>query len=94
MKMKTSEQWNILAGRCIETPDGVFYLAYSADKYGNPYFRDFVKLDKIAYQVAALPQLVEALEQCEYILDDMEKGGAENPELAVVRRALAKAKGE
>ena len=86
-----SEQWNLLAGRCIETPDGMFYLAYGKDKGGNPHFRDFVKLDKIAYQVAALPQLVEALE---WALDDPDSEILGDVWAYAAQAALAKAKGE
>lgn len=88
-----SEKWNLQAGRNIETPDGTFYLSYGSDSNGNPHFKDFVKLDAIARQVAALPELIEALELCERALEVRD---AEAEEFAAknARAALAKAKGE
>ena len=64
------------------------------------------KLDACRQQhVAALPvyaqvdhlravnaELVTALAQCEDLLADLERGGAENPELHTARAALARAK--
>jgi len=55
-------QWILGGGRNIETPEGTFYLTYGSDSNGNPRFRDFVLLDKIARQVALLPELLKALE--------------------------------
>lgn len=53
-----STQWTLSAGRTITTPNGSFYLTYGKDKYGNPHYRDFCELDRIAQQVAALPDLL------------------------------------
>jgi len=52
------ERWILEPGRTIRTPDGSFYLTYGKDKHGNPLFKDFCKLDAIAHQVAALPELL------------------------------------
>ena len=88
-----SEKWNLQAGRNIETPDGTFYLTYGKDKCGNPHFKDFVKLDAIARQVAALPELIAALEWALSQVDDdldLEHQGA----VSAARAAITKAKGE
>jgi hypothetical protein len=51
------------AGRNIETPSGTFYLTYSRDKgTSRPLFLSPVELDAIAKAIAALPALLEALE--------------------------------
>jgi len=67
-------QWILGGGRNIETPEGTFYLTYGSDSNGNPHFRDFVLLDKIARQVALLPELLDtlamALDASENCIDD------------------------
>ncbi len=54
--------WKLQAGRSITTPDGTFHLAYfrTTDGSNAPLFRDPAKLDAIARQVAALPELMAA----------------------------------
>ena len=39
---------------------------------------------------AAVAELVDAAKECESLLAELEDGGAENPELATIRAALAK----
>lgn len=60
----TNHTWTLSEGRTITTPDGEFYLAYGKEAGSNrPKFQNFAKLDKIAHQVAAIPELLEALER-------------------------------
>ena len=42
--------------------------------------------------LAAAPELLNALEQCESLLSELEQGGAKNPELQIARDAIALAK--
>jgi hypothetical protein len=86
-------QWILGGGRNIETPEGTFYLTYGSDSNGNPHFKDFAKLDAIARQVSALPELIAALEWALSQVEDdpdLDHQGAVSAALA----ALAKAKGE
>lgn len=84
------EKWQLQAGRNIVTPSGTFYLTYGADKNGHPNFPDFVKLDRIAHQVAALPELIEALDQ----IVNAERGFSEWSDDLALMRLLKRAKGE
>jgi hypothetical protein len=86
-------QWILGGGRNIETPEGTFYLTYGSDSNGNPHFRDFVLLDKIARQVALLPEFLAALEAVNTYEDDEPAHGTRGAEvLAQVRAVLEKAK--
>jgi hypothetical protein len=91
-----SEKWVLGGGRNIETPDGTFYLSYGTDKNGKPHFKDFVKLDAIARQVAALPELIEALKECEswmaeaYIDSVVDRGYKETPKILETVGAILK----
>lgn len=97
-----SEKWNLQAGRNIETPDGTFYLTYNVCSNGGPEFRNFVRLDNIARQVAALPELIEALENLVKADEANRFSGTvgyqyKSPtykKWQSAREALAKAKGE
>jgi hypothetical protein len=84
-------QWILGGGRNIETPEGTFYLTYGSDSNGNPQFRDFVLLDKIARQVALLPELLEALKLCERALEERDSE-AEAFAVKNARALLEKAK--
>lgn len=60
------ETWSLEDGRCIVTPDGRFNLTYGTEKgSGLAMFPNFCKLDRIAQQVAALPELLAALQAVE-----------------------------
>lgn len=87
-----SEKWNLQAGRNIETPDGTFYLTYNVSSNGAPDFRNFVRLDAIARQVAALPELIEALKACSCFWGSEEL--YDSPVAQQARAAIAKATGE
>ena len=47
-----------------------------------------------AHLIAAAPDLLAALIECEDLLAELATGGAENPELEIVRAAIAKATGQ
>ena len=56
--------FTLKAGRNIETPSGTFYLTYGREKdTSRPLFSSPVELDAIAKAAAALPALLEALEE-------------------------------
>jgi hypothetical protein len=59
----TPGPFTLKAGRNIETPSGTFYLAYGRDKDNSaPFFKCPNELTAIAKATAALPALLEALE--------------------------------
>lgn len=47
-----------------------------------------------AHLIAAAPDLLAASEQAAALLKELAHDGAENPELEILRKAIAKAKGE
>ena len=94
------ETWSLEDGRCIVTPDGRFNLTYGTEKgSGRAMFPDFCKLDRIAQQVAALPELLAA---CESLMraEGMQRGdrdgctmGEISQAIDAARAAIAKALG-
>ena len=70
----TPGPWNLEAGRNIETPSGTFFLTYGREEGTSaPLFRGPTELDAIARAVAALPDLLAALER-------VHANAAESPE--------------
>ena len=104
MTKHTSGTWTLGAGRTITTPDGEFYLGYGKESGSNrPKFQDFAKLDEIARQVVAIPDLLEALERLQNIGDTAysilyreypEEAERFKQDSLKARAAIAKAKGE
>lgn len=87
MNMKTEpEKWELGASRAIKTPNGEFYLTYGQDGYGNPKFKDFCKLDRIAHQVANLPVLTADLAR---VMEAKIKVTKERDKLAEVLKPFA-----
>lgn len=84
--------WTLDAGRTIHTPSGDFYLTYGTDRAGNALFRDFCELDTIAHQVAALPDLLAALESIARGLTNGQKQRGETFQ-TIARAALRLARG-
>lgn len=89
-----NNKWILGGGRNIETPEGTFYLTYGSDSNGNPHFRDFVLLDKIARQVALLPELLDALQSLASHAEDFASElSADHYAVKEARAVIAKAKG-
>ena len=94
----TPGDWQLEAGRCIKTESGDFNLAYGTEKStGIPRFRSPTELDRIAQAIAALPDLLAALENLHRLASIQLNQGANmdgltNCEaLAASRSALTKA---
>ncbi len=88
--------WKLEAGRHITTPDGTFYLTYGRTTDGSnaPRFRDPAELDRIARQVAALPELLAALQDLviqseDYVLSNGKRKVDREQFAATVREARA-----
>jgi hypothetical protein len=87
------ETWSLEDGRCIVTPDGRFNLTYGTEKgSGRAMFPNFCKLDRIAQQVAALPELLAALQAASRALTELDPL-ADHHDAKIIDEALSKALG-
>lgn len=73
--------------RAIVGADGAFVALLDKIDSPNKHGAEDARL------IAAAPDLLAALVECEDLLAELADGGAENPELEIARAAIAKARG-
>lgn len=89
----TPGEWTLEPGRNFSTQSGTFYLTYGRDKNTSlPHFSSPTELDANARAIAAVPELLEALEMVHWwIIGSLPKGRTSSDCLRQMREALEKA---